>query len=262
MAAALAAGCAEAGERSARGSLEQGSTSDGSLGWQADEGTGEPIALLEPDADKDAIVPGADGQVPRPESDAGFVGRFAPDPPAAHDAGAPPPEDPVGEPIQAPVEEPDAGVTISLGLCDLLESLICAEGLECVHGVCTEQLACASGGDCDLGCSHASSCEAACDGANKCKVDCKEATSCTVSCVGANNCEPRCHGGSACEIDCRDANNCDHVVCEGDAECLVRCGEDTNCKLEKCQEPRRCSGDILVCNRECPPGSEEIEEDD
>jgi len=270
VACAVVVGCDE-GPRSAQSTLGQTSYEGGAFDpWTAvDEGTGEPIALRPLD-DDDYIVHGPDTAVPFPPSDGGVIDNSPPDsPPAtgpdpnAPNPGSPPPSTPdagMPAPDASVSEPPDAGGGIDLGLCNLLESLLCAEGLECVNGYCTEPLACAADDDCDVACSQPSRCAASCEDANKCKVDCGQATRCNVSCVGANNCEPRCRDGGDCEIDCREANNCDHVVCEGNAQCVVHCGEDTNCKFERCREPRRCSGDIIVCNRECPPGSEEVED--
>jgi hypothetical protein len=264
VACALAGGCSEGRAPAESGTFEQsarsGAAGGGFDGWAAiDEGTGSPIDLRQLD-DEDHIVHGPDTAVPLAPEDGGVIDTTpTPEAPATPPQSSAP-DAAVPEPDAAVPPEPEPPGGISLGLCDLLGSLLCAEGLECIDGVCTQPLSCAAEASCELACSQPSRCAAGCDDANKCKVDCAMATSCAVSCVGANNCEPRCRGGSDCEIDCRDANNCDHVVCEGDAQCLVRCGEDTNCKIERCKEPRRCSGNILVCNRECPPGS--VDEED
>jgi hypothetical protein len=176
------------------------------------------------------------------------------------DAGAPQPPVP---PAVPPVDEPDAQVVdavpapeqddglLDLNVCDLLESLLCDEGLECVDGVCTQRRACTAGRNCDAACTSAA-CSLDCGDAESCKADCGPSTQCDVSCVGTESCEPICRAGS-CEIDCQAAEKCDHVKCKDGAQCVLQCGAGAGpCRFEECKEPRQCAGNVLVCNRPCP----------
>lgn len=249
------AGCGEARGELAQEALESTSSSDrGATAGRAlpDESVRGPVELVGYDA-------GAPAAPESPMVHAGTGGAGgAGAPPSVPDAGVNAP----AEPPAAPTTEPDAAVAdaappddgeddglLGLSVCDLLESLLCAEGLECIDGVCTQRSVCVPDKNCEAECTS-SACSLDCGDAEACKADCGDSSQCDVSCVGTKSCEPTCRGGN-CEIDCQAAEKCDHVRCKDGAACLIQCGVGP-CKLEECDAPLECPGNVLVCNRACP----------
>lgn len=73
-----------------------------------------------------------------------------------------------------------------------------------------------------------------------------------LSCDAPARCQLECPAGAECDIRCGDVEEC-KVICGAGARCVVECASD-QCKLECAENGRAnaCSGNTMVCNRECP----------
>ena len=143
------------------------------------------------------------------------------------------------------------------GCCSGTESPVdCAEDCgrctgACRGGTCMEPCA---GPNCTLNCAGDCGCAIDCTDANKCIPTCTFGASCSIDCTGAGQCMATCSAGADCDIDCTDSENCGKPRCEGSSQCSIVCTGAGTCGFAVCDGVQTsCPGNVLVCNRDCPP---------
>ncbi|MDQ3370240.1 MAG: hypothetical protein M3680_32890 [Myxococcota bacterium] len=92
--------------------------------------------------------------------------------------------------------------------------------------LCSAQIVCPAGWDCNLKCTTQNSCRNG--------VNCLDAKSCVVDCAGNSSCRNVACGPGECEVTCSGVNSCRGVACGQSCACDVRCAAPALCENVIC----------------------------